>query len=373
MQDIVARTEEAIRETQAIVDRVCGSCENSCCHQGTMMGTHDVLRLAKGTLLEEGREERLRAGLRARAAELRADLATLRNVRRLLAAAAQGNETDLANLDAALAAWEAFCETLEGSWDCSVGELRSMLRFAGIWAVTLRALGVFPGGHAALSTLAQAGSSFRFRGRRLAPPRCLFHSLAAGCLAGPWKPGKCANFFCAGVPNVLEELRAGLSFDDFVLGNAMVIPADRALEPVRVELALGREFVEPKVYVGLTPDARAALRELLAGAFGKVSEPLARAERFLLSTLESEAVVPRPDSDEVCWVEAQVIDGFALYELAVALDRHRAAAESVPLVVVAEEYVPLSSMPHPLWGDAEMSQPLGVLDLYVVAPPIASP
>ena len=366
MQELAARTRQAIAQTQALVDGVCGACENSCCHQGTMMGSHDVLRLLKGMLLEEGREQAVREGLGLRARELRADLATLTNIRRLLALNAAEDDPDLKALDTALADWEAFCERLEGGWSSSVEDLRALLRFAGVWAMALRALGAFAGGHAALSTLAQAGSSFRFRGRRLAPPRCLFHSLEHGCLAGHWKPGKCANFFCAGTPNVLQELRHGLSFEDFVLGNAAILPEAQALEPVRLEWRLGREFVEPKVFLRMSPETRTALRDLVEQLPGRVVEPFVRSERFLQSTLESHSVLDRLDPNDICWIEARTLDGFALYELAVALDRRRAEGEAVALIVVADELVPLSSMAHPLWADAEMSQPLGSLDLYVI-------
>ncbi len=70
----------ASQKLDGIIDRVCGACGNSCCHQGTMMGSQDLLRLHKGILLEEGREQILREGLKRRAAELRADLAALEQV-----------------------------------------------------------------------------------------------------------------------------------------------------------------------------------------------------------------------------------------------------------------------------------------------------
>lgn len=368
MDDIALQTDRAIAGAQAIVDRVCSACANSCCHQGTMMGTRDVLRLVKGMVLDPGREALVREGLRERAQELRSDLETLQGVRALLAVASDEHGSDLAALDASLVQWEELCGALESAWTADVDSLRRMLRFAGIWAMTQQALRAFPGAYAALSTLARPGSSFRFRGRRLAPPRCLFHSLECGCLAGRWKPGKCANFFCAGEPNVLRELRQELGFEDFVLSNATLVAPEAALETVRLELRLGREYVEPKVFVGLDQEYQRALRDLLAANYERIVEPLPAGGRFVQSVAEIEAVLGRLTPTDCCFIEAAVTDGFALYELAVALDRRRATGEAVALVVSAGALSPLSALAHPLWADAEMSQPLGVLDLYVVRP-----
>jgi len=186
-------------------------------------------------------------------------------------------------------------------------------------------------------------------------------------VAGRWKPGKCANFFCSGEPNVLQELRRAMSFEDFVLSNAAVISPQQAREAVEVELALGREFVEPKVFLGLEAAQAQELRQLLAAAYGRVLEPLPRGGRFVQSTVEVDRALGQLEPEEACLVECRATDGFALYELAVALDRRRAAGEAVALLVAAREFASLSPLPHPLWADAEMSQPLGVLDLYVVA------
>lgn len=366
MNELADRAAQAHEKLTGIVDRVCGQCGNSCCHQGTMMGTHDARRLVRGMHLEEGRETAVREGLRNRAEQLRADLETLRGVAALLQQSAMADERKLAELSKLLDDWEQLCEYLEGPWAPTAEGLHRMLRFAGVWALTLRAVGAFPGGHAALSTLAKEGSGFRFRGRRLAPPRCLFHDLQAGCVAGRWKPGKCANFFCSGEPNLLRELRQGMSFDEFVLGNAEVVSADHALDLVRGELSLGREFAEPKVFIGLPEEHTEQLGGVLTGAYGAVDRSVETPESFTRSVFEWEKWLERVDPDHPVLVEFSSVNGPGLYELAIAVDMPRARGEAVPLVVAAHGYASAGPVAHPLWADEEMGQPLGVLDLYVI-------
>ena len=368
MSDLVRRTQEAIARVQSVVDRVCGNCDDSCCHQGTMMGSHDALRLIKGMKLEPGREEAVRAGLSGRAGELRADLETLRAVRGLIAAAdTDAARAGLETLDPLLDDWERFCQFLEGPWEVGEEALGEMQRFAGIRALALRALGAVEGAHAALSTFARKGSGFRFRGRRLAPPRCLFHSLEVGCLAGRWKPGKCANFFCSGAPNVLHELHKELSFDDFVLGNAEVVDAETALRAVSLEWELGRQYVEPKVFIGWDEAGADRLRSLLSVVGLRLVCPPTPGGRFMQSSAEVEQMLDALDEDEACLAQVEAVDGVALYELAVTLDRRRAAGEAVAFILLAADFAAPSALPHPLWADEQMSQPLGALDLYVVA------
>lgn len=367
MSDLVRRTQEAISRVQGVVDRVCGSCDDSCCHQGTMMGSHDALRLIKGMKLEPGREEAVRAGLVGRARELRADLETLRSVRGLVAASGNAAQADLDKLDTLLDDWERFCEFLEGPWEVEEEALGQMQRFAGIRALALRVLGSVEGAHAALSTLAREGSGFRFRGRRLAPPRCLFHSLEGGCMAGRWKPGKCANFFCSGAPNVLHELHRELSFDDFVLGNAEVVDAETALRAVSLEWELGRRYVEPKVFIGWDEAGAARLRSLLSVVGLHLVGPPTPGGRFMQSSVEVEQMLDGLDETQACVAQVDAVDGVALYELAVTLDRRRAAGEAVAFILLAADFAAPSALPHPLWADEQMSQPLGALDLYVVA------
>jgi len=60
------------------------------------------------------------------------------------------------------------------------------------------------------------------------------------------------------------------------------------------------------------------------------------------------------------------IDGAALYELAVALEQARSTDWHGGLLVFAHELAEHSFMPHPLWQDEMISQPLGGLEIYLV-------
>ncbi len=332
-----------------------------------MMGAHDALRFVKGMQLEPGREPAVREGLRERAQELRVDLGTLRGVHRLLAASPDADSAALTQLETLLAQWEAFCDFLEGPWEVEAAAVGRMLQFAGIRALTLRALQGVPGAHAALSTLAQPGSSFRFRGRRLAPPRCLFHLPHRGCLAGRWKPGKCANFFCSGEPNVLHELRDEMPFEDFVLANSDVLTREQTVAAIEHELALGRQFAEPKIILGADEWLATELGRVLETSYETVLRPAAPAGRYMLSSAECEALLTQVGPETACVVSCEAVDGAAVYELAIALDRHRAAGEAVAFILLAGRFAAPSALPHPLWADEEMSHPLGALDIYVVA------
>jgi hypothetical protein len=364
---LAQRVRESADRAREVVLEVCGACGNSCCHQGTMMGSHDLLRFIKGMLLEEGRQETVRRGLAERARELRADIATIRRVMELLGSSPLASEDDLKELGRLVAEWETVADLMEHDFGPREEHVHVLMRFAGIRAVTLRLLAQIPGGHGALANLAQEGSSFRFRGRRLAPPRCVFHSADGGCLAGRWKPGKCANFFCAGEPNVLRELRARLSFDEFVLSSFLPVTAKQVLEAVDLELRLGRKYVEPKILLGLDAQDLTLLEARLGGFFSHVLTPPPAQGRYLQSRAEIEALLEPMGEDEALLVRCQEIDGAALYELALALDAHRQAGEAVAFYLSAEGIADHSPLPHPLWADAEMSQPLGSLDLYLIA------
>ncbi len=331
-----------------------------------MMGSHDALRLVKGMLVEDGRLEIVREGLNERAGELRADLETLKTVRDLIVQAGTGDEAQVGELDSILSQWEEFCDFIEGPWEPTLDSLREMLKFAAIRALALRDMAVFPGGHAALANFARVGSSFRFRGRRMAPPRCLFHSKAHGCLAGRWKPAKCANFFCTEEPNVLRSLREELSFDEFVLGNAEVVTPSQAVGIVRRELELGFEFVEPKIFIGLADDHSRQIGALLETTYGSLFQPAVHRGRFMQSVAEWEHTLENVDEQRPCLVDCDSVDGSALYELAIALDMRRAEGQAVPFVLVATDLADSGPFPHPLWSDQQISQPLGILDLYVV-------
>lgn len=331
-----------------------------------MMGSHDLLRLIKGMLLEEGRQDKVRRGLQERAREMRADIATIRRVKELLTSSSLASPTDLAELECLLGEWESVATLMEGQFAPREENLHALVRFAGVRAVTLRLLARIPGGHGALANFASEGSSFRFRGRRLAPPRCVFHSADGGCLAGRWKPGKCANFFCAGEPNVLKELRARLSFDEFVLSSLCPVTAEQALQAVDLELRLGRKYIEPKILVGLNTRDWTLLEGRLGGHFAHVLTPPPVEGRYLQSRTEIEGLLAPMHEDEALLVRCAEVDGAGLYELAIALDPHRQEGEAVAFYLVADTIATPSALAHPLWTDAEMSQPLGALDLYLI-------
>ena len=360
---------EQVRATSArfesIIDRVCGACGNSCCHQGTMMGSQDLLRLHKGILLEEGREQIVREGLRARSAELRVDLAALEQVASQLAdTLAGGQRAKLDKLADQLAAWREFCDFLDSDFEITGQDLRYLLRFSAIRANALRALRAAPGGTRTLAaTAGPAGASFRLTGRRVAAPRCLFH--AGGCIAGRWKPAKCASFFCTSEPNVLREISKGMSFEEFVLANFSAATDAQVLRAMEVELELGREYVAPKVIVGGSDKLINEAQAVLETDF-KVVEAKREDSAFMLSSREAHILLDNlPDSMAYMRI-SRGVDGGALYELAVALDRLRIEGKALPFYLFAEQLNPPTVLTHPLWADGVMSQPLGALELYAV-------
>ncbi|MDI9583066.1 MAG: hypothetical protein QM473_02455 [Acidobacteriota bacterium] len=369
MDELSTRATECEARVREIVQRVCGACGDSCCHQGTMVGSHDALRVIKGMALEPGRAGAVRDGLRERARELTADLDTLRAVRDLLRAANLGDQQQRDHLDSLIQQWEDFVTFISGPWDATPESLDEMLKFAGIRALVLRAIAAFPGGHSALANFAKEGSSFRFRGRRIAPPRCLFHSATRGCTLGRWKPGKCANFFCTGDPNILQELRSALSFERFVLGNSMVLSSQQAVALVKSELGLGHEYVEPKVFIQLPDEQFDEIRAALADSYGELAPLRLPAGRCMLSVSEWDELLAPLEHGGAAAVRCGSMEGAALYELAIALDLRRAQGIALPFVLVVDELAPEGPFPHPLWSDQQMSQPLGALDLFVIRRP----
>ena len=185
-----------------------------------------------------------------------------------------------------------------------------------------------------------------------------------GCLAGDWKPAKCSNFFCTGDPNLLAEMRQALNFDDFVLSNFTVVSLDRLLRHLELERNLGPEFVEPKMILGIGEWELGEVRQTLAAA-GVEVQVESLGSRALRSAAEVETTLASLRADAARIEVYDSADGNALYELALGLDRIRLRDEHPGLVLVAGELRP-APMPHPMWDDEMMSQPLGALDLYVV-------
>jgi hypothetical protein len=365
----------------------------------TMMGSQDLRRLIKGMRLDEELDRRLRAGLRRRADELEADLDAVEEVASLLApSASEEQRADLDELDGHCEQWREFIEFLRSDFEPSMDDLRRLLLFSAIRSNTLNCLGRFPGGHGALVNISEVlakgeGASepafakaspfakatgdksadrqefrptFRFSGRRrIAPPRCLYYLDPEGCLAGDCKPAKCANFFCGGEPNLLAEMRAALSFDDFVLSNFSVIGLERLLEHLRLEQGLGPEFVEPKILLGVEDRALADIEGALAACGIDVRvEPLGGSA--MRSAAEAEAALAETGPAQASIEVYDHVDGNVLYELALALDRIRLRDEHPRFVLAARALRP-APMPHPMWDDQMMSQPLGALDMFVLA------
>ncbi len=362
----LAASVKTARETlEAIIDRVCGACGNKCCHQGTMMGSHDLRRLQKGLLIEEGREQILRDGLRRRSAEVRRDLQAIESVVQWLQQTLPADrEPELHLLQERLEQWQNFCDFLDSDFEITSENLRYLICFSAIRHNALRLLREFPDAQSKLIAVAQQqGASFRGTGRRIAAPRCLFDM--NGCLAGPWKPAKCANFFCAGEPNVLREIAREMSFDEFVLGNFQVATEQELFTAIALEPQLGPDYVAPKIAVGSSDNLIKRVTELLDSAYELV-EVKREKSGFMLSTAEAHTLLQALPDNMAYVIVAESIGSGALYELGVALDRLRAVGTALPFYLFAAEFSQPAALSHPLWADEVMSQPLGAIDLYVV-------
>lgn len=363
--ELVAKVREARERRDAIIARVCGACENKCCQQMTMMGTQDLRRLIRGMLLDPQFEREVREGLCAVADRLEDDLRVVREVTELLAASAgAGREGELAELRRSVEDWREFVRWLRSPFPVAQSEMRRLLMFSAIRSNTLNALSRFPGGLGALVNLSGNQASFQFRGRRIAPPPCLFYLEEIGCICEDAKPAKCANFFCAGVPNLLEELRASLGFDDFVLANVQPVEMERILRMIDLERDLGPEYIEPKIILGASEEDI----DRIARRMGQAGETV-RVKRIERPGLRSASEVEQelkaiPVGTGLIEVFPG-IGGNTLYELALALDRIRLRDEH-PSYVLAATGLMTTPAAHPLWDDRMMAQPLGALDLLVI-------
>ena len=347
-----------------VVDRVCGDCGKTCCHQGTMMGSADLRRLYKGLMLDPRLRARLETGLCRRGVELRTELEAMEQVTAILARGDGGErQSELALLRDRLGEWRRFCDRLESHEEWTLDSLGLLLRFSAIRANVLRVLREFPGALEALSAHAALEGLIHAGGRRMAPPPCLFLG-AEGCLAEGWKPAKCANFFCAGEPNLLAEITAEMSFEDFVRANFRTLTPHEVLRYLELELSLGRDFLEPKVLIQPNAGLVEALDKLLRNEFIAV-EKRKEAGPFMWSTAEAYGRLSKMPATVAYVMEADEVSGGGLYELAVALDRLRVEGTPPAFYLLAERLSQSSFLPHPLWADQMMSQPLGFLDLIV--------
>lgn len=363
--ELVAKAREARERREAIISDVCGACENKCCLQMTMMGAQDLRRLIREMLLDEQFEQRVRDGLRRVAERLEVDLRVVKEVAGLIGAASSENRAgELAELEHSVGDWAEFVAWLRSDFVINHSEMRRLLMFSAIRSNTLNALSRFPGGLGALVNLSGNEASFQFRGRRIAPPPCLFYLEDLGCICEGAKPAKCANFFCAGVPNLLEELRSALGFDDFVLANVSPATLERILATIELERELGPEYIEPKVVLGASGEGI----DRIAHRMGRSGETvqLKRIERpGLRSASEAEQELKSIPKGTGLIEVFPGISGNTLYELALGLDRLRLRDEHPSYVLAATELLTTPAA-HPLWDDRMMAQPLGVLDLFVL-------
>jgi hypothetical protein len=348
-----------------VVERVCGACGKTCCHQGTMMGSADLRRLYKGMWLDPLLRADLEAGLYQRGGELRAELEAIEQITGILERAEGADHgSELSLLRDRLAEWRRFCDRLESREEWTLESLGYLLRFSAIRSNVLRVLREFPGALEALSAHADLQGLMHAGGRRTAPPRCLFLG-PSGCLAREWKPAKCANFFCAGQPNLLAEVTAEMSFEDFVRANFCTMTPHEVLRYIELELQLGRDFVEPKVLVQPNAALREALEKTLAEQFVAV-EWRKESGPFMWSTTEAHTKLGALPANVAYVREADEVSGGGLYELAVALDRLRVEGIPPAFYLLASRLSDKSFLPHPMWTDQMMSQPLGFLDLIAV-------
>ena len=365
MMSLATTVREAREELDGIVHRVCGACGETCCHQGTMMGSADLRRLYKGLRLEPPVAARLAQGLPRRAREMAVEVTAAEQVTELLARqAGPDRESQVTALRRRVAEWRGFCDQLARGLPLEPDTLALLLRFSALRSNALRALREFPGAVEALADLVpDAPRLFLPGSQRLSAPRCVFH-LPEGCLAGDWKPAKCANFYCAGEPNLLAEVAGQMHYEQFVRANFRALSPDQILRYVELELRLGREYLEPKVLVGANTALVEGLLAALRGNFLAVEEKTETGP-FMWSTGEAEARLTALPANVAYVIRAAQVDGAALYELAVALDRLRIAGTPPAFYLLADRLSDHSFLPHPMWADRLMSQPLGALDLLV--------
>jgi len=367
MSDLRERIEAAHVKLERLTQEVCGACTQNCCHQGTMMGSQGLRRLYKGILMDPQFGERLRRGLSLRREEVEQDLQVAERVAHLLRASLSTEEDTkgLEELELRLRDMREFVEYMGSDYPLTAEGMSRLLLYSAVRSNLLRCLRQFPGGEAALATLSQGRSSFKFRGRKIAPPRCIFHHEC--CLAEAWKPIKCANFFCTSDPNLLARCRAEMSFDEFVLANVRLTNSECLVRLVELENELGKAYWEPKIIIG--PESGwEQFTEKIIGMVTSNRQAQVRREpgRFMKATRELLDEISTLQEDQCVIYTCASIDGAALYELAVAMERARSADWHGGLFVLCRELAERSFMPHPMWDDEMISQPLGGLEIYLL-------
>ncbi len=348
-----------------VVEYVCGACERNCCHQGTMMGSQDLRRLVRAARVDSELAQRLREGLRERAEEILADVEAARRALAALRAAGIAEDAKIALAEARADDLEKLARDMQGIGEISYASLSPLLLHTALRANLVRAFRNLPGGEAALVRFAGPGSSFKYRGKKIAPPRCIFHSEQRGCLAGEFKPAKCANFFCTADPSLLDAIRERMDFDDFVLANLRPAPLDWVLKMLRAELELGPEYHEPMVVIGLDWQAAQELADELGKAGARVGVRQG-ASPLLLMAADIQKLGDEVPEGEALVYWAQSADGAALYEMAIGFDRLRLEGRSRMIVVAIEQLADRSALPHPLWDEQTIAQPIGYLECYLL-------
>ncbi len=362
MVALTKQCEAARQKLLALVSSVCGSCDKSCCHHGTMMGSGDLPRLHKGLLLSEELRESFEQGLGQRVAELREDLRTLTLVLDCLGSRPDRDEPALSRLKAGLDAWSQFCDFALEQMAPDAQYLRKLLWFPGVRANAFRALRNVPGGLEHLAELAPGVRSLTFVGERMPPDRCLFH--VDGCLAGDWKPVKCANFFCPTEPGLLGAIFDSLDFHEFVLANARSLDLEGLLALVSLELDLGAEYVAPKVILAQRTEVADALGHILSENGWSVALR-SRVGQYMASSQEYRCLRP-PGAEEAVVMSVDSIAPAALYEIGIAVERVASEGTAFPVYLVARQLAMGSPLRHPLWMDRALGQPVGALEVYAL-------
>jgi hypothetical protein len=353
----------AREKLDAIIARVCGACEKSCCFNGTMMGSQDLIRLRRALLEDEAFAARVRSRLTDRGRELARTWASLTGLRQELEARADVPADKGSALAANLAHWQTFAATLEEGVSTGEPELLALLRYAAIRAMTLQALAAIPEARPLLDDLGKDDPFLRFSGDRLPRDRCLFH--LEGCIAEDARPRKCAAFYCKSDPNLISIVKQEMTFGEFVLAHVQPTTSAELAAGVQFEVSLGRRYVEPKAIIA--EDRR------FEDDFVEMLRRLARSVAIRPRD-EGGAYIARHDISEwlrfhptmsAAVMSRQAVNGAELYELSIGLDLVESPLGRPWAYLVARELQP-DARPHPFWLDDEISQPIAALQILLV-------
>ncbi|MFQ6098233.1 MAG: hypothetical protein ACE5O2_10965 [Armatimonadota bacterium] len=347
----------AREKLERLIDGICGSCEKSCCHQGTMMGSHDLRRLRKGLLASPDFARRFFHSLHRRLDEVEEDIEQLLELCDVIDATGQVCTTEAPLL---LKEWRDYVAELRAIREPDMPALRNLLLFSAKRARALRAVRAIPG---AIDVLHVMGPrpSLRFQRRRLPADRCLFHY--EGCFAERYKPAKCANFFCTLEPGLIGEVFNAMGFDEFVRANVLATPMPDFVRLIELEARLGEEYLESKVVLG-EPAIVAHIVEALH-ASGVACDVHNYPGALMLSKHELIGISPR-QAGTIGILTCDAVSGAALYEIGMAADVLWREQPGRVWYIVARTLVSSSQLAHPLWQDRAICQPIGALEMYLV-------